>query len=471
MRTMLLRRPRVGVPGGATSVRPRRCCLHNSAWGRYTSALEKGLPPPLLGTLADCPFAHDTIVNRVPNAILARTVELNADVLDTESRRRLDALIETLNDGDRAPLTLPHDSAPDIDRWWAKHLEPMLSAELTWAQAPWFTSETLAYRHVLAATGFFDSARELCGYDVFAHEKLEGLRTSLPMLREMAERHEHEEAEAEAQRSSFGVLSSLIHMSLWGNQADASLWSAGAHPDLAGAGAVGGGDAAAGSSDSRLLVDDTAAACAALLGSKGGGRVVLCCDNSGMELVCDMLLARWLLARGVASHIELVVKPCPFYVSDATEADISQTVSALAGDECAALARLGHEVRQGLVSGRISVRSDHFWSSPLAVWEMPAQRREALRGAALVIVKGDLQYRKLLGNRHWPSDSSFAGIVHGDEVRPAFPAPLLSCRTLKAPIVVGLEDDVVRRLDEESRDWRIDGTRGTIHFVGLREGE
>ena len=61
--------------------------------------------------------------------------------------------------------------------------------------------------------------------------------------------------------------------------------------------------------------------------------------------------------------------------------------------------------------------------------------------------------------------------MHGDQVRPAFPAPLLSCRTLKAPIVVGLEDDVVRRLDEESRDWRIDGTRGTIHFVGLREGE
>ena len=34
------------------------------------------LPPPLLGTLADCPFAHDTVVNRVPNAILARTADL-----------------------------------------------------------------------------------------------------------------------------------------------------------------------------------------------------------------------------------------------------------------------------------------------------------------------------------------------------------------------------------------------------------
>ena len=128
---MLLRR-RGGVPA-ATSVRPRRCCLHNSTWGRYTSALEKGLPPPLLGPLADCPFAHATIVNRVPTAILARTVELNADVLDTESRRRLDALKDTLNDGDRAPLTLPHAAAPDIDRWWAKHLEPMLAAERTWA--------------------------------------------------------------------------------------------------------------------------------------------------------------------------------------------------------------------------------------------------------------------------------------------------------------------------------------------------
>jgi hypothetical protein len=67
-------------------------------------------------------------------AAQARTVELNADALCAPSRRRLDALIQALNDGDTAPLSLPADGARDVGTWWRDHLQPMLDRELTWTQ-------------------------------------------------------------------------------------------------------------------------------------------------------------------------------------------------------------------------------------------------------------------------------------------------------------------------------------------------
>ena len=93
-------------------------------------------------------------------------------------------------------------------------------------------------------------------------EKWEGLQSSLPRLREMAMRHEDAAEVGRVQRAGFSVLTSLLHMSLWGNQADSSLWAAGSHPDQV----VGGEEI----TNNRLLVDDSAAICATLLAGSGG---------------------------------------------------------------------------------------------------------------------------------------------------------------------------------------------------------
>jgi hypothetical protein len=432
------------------------------------------------------PFAHDTITNRLPLAILSRTVQLNAHELSrcAQSERSLQGLIETLVDGDNRRIALPEDGASDLVQWWEEHLEPMVASGMTWTQAPWFTSETLAYRHALAAIGYYDRTRPLYGHDLFGNEKWEGMSSSLPRLRELVAEHEHEAAIALERKAFFPVLISLLHASLWGNQADSSLWTAGAHPELAGGSPIGSD----GGSSGKVLVDDSAVVAAELLAgdARGRGRIVLVCDNSGMELVCDLLLARWLLSNGLASHIELLVKPCPFYVSDATCDDVHLTLSTLAADEHPALSRLGDDLLALSVTQKLSVREDEFWSSPLAGWEMPSKRRNSLETARLVIVKGDLQYRKLIGNRSWPATTPFDQIVSGvaeqcDQHRGemadfarGFPAPLLSMRTLKAPLVVGLQSSVVSRLDKTygsqgvDSDWRVQGTFGTIHYVPHR---
>ena len=49
-----------------------------------------------------------------------------------------------------------------------------------------------------------------------------------------------------------------------------------------------------------------------------------------------------------------------------------------------------------------------------------------LHTAALVVVKGDLNYRKLLADRHWPPTAPFAAAAH-----PFVAVPFVALRTLK----------------------------------------
>ncbi|MEV0611489.1 ARMT1-like domain-containing protein [Polymorphospora rubra] len=48
----------------------------------------------------------------------------------------------------------------------------------------------------------------------------------------------------------------------------------------------------------------------------------LVADNAGRELLADLVLVDHLLAAGLAERVTLHVKPYPYYVSDATTADV-----------------------------------------------------------------------------------------------------------------------------------------------------
>jgi len=55
---------------------------------------------------------------------------------------------------------------------------------------------------------------------------------------------------------------------------------------------------------------------------------------------------------------------------------------------------------------------------------MPADLRTELADAAVTILKGDLNYRRLVGDRHWPPTTPFAAVADH------FPSPVAGgCRT------------------------------------------
>jgi len=86
-----------------------------------------------------------------------------------------------------------------------------------------------------------------------------------------------------------------------------------------------------------------------------------------------------------------------------------------------------------------------------------------LLDSGLVIFKGDLNYRKLTGDAKWPTTTPFSeaiGPLHGK-------CALLSLRTCKADVVVGLEEGVAERLDGSADDkWRINGKYALISYDG-----
>jgi len=79
----------------------------------------------------------------------------------------------------------------------------------------------------------------------------------------------------------------------------------------------------------------------------------------------------------------------------------------------------------------------------------------------LQIVEGDLNYRKLVGDRQWPRQAtSFC-----ESLLQFNPAPLLSLRTLKCDVCVGLSAATVAKLDKENKDWMTNGQYAVIQYT------
>ncbi|GAB5367482.1 hypothetical protein AAMO2058_001234000 [Amorphochlora amoebiformis] len=327
----------------------------------------------------DCeyPFILDTLTNRVPNKIIARTIEYNKDTLTDDQVKRLEQIAQEMKDN--CEIRLIEDGALDAKEWNSL-LTPYADANAKWSDLPWLVWETYLYRRMLEASDYWSSR-----YDLFALEKSEGLKTS------------HDQVQQRMQVSSklggqwtWESFRTVLLLDLWGNQADASLFS------LDTIGSKGTQD------NDNLISDDSPKVWQALTRSEkisGNRKVVFFNDNAGLEIVSDLSLAHFLLKSGQVQTVEFKVKPYPFFVSDATPKDVEETIEYLkteAGEESRIV---GEELSTFLAQGKLKLIQEEFLASGLAMWEMPEALREELKTTTdLVIVKGDLMYRKLLGN-------------------------------------------------------------------------
>jgi predicted aconitase with swiveling domain/uncharacterized protein with ATP-grasp and redox domains len=394
-------------------------------------------PEPLRGNESGS-FAEDTLSRRLPG--IARQVLLEGD-WPPEAARRLQALADEMPHG-RVRL-LQDDEAPDAALWQA-YLPPYLGQ--TWLDAPWFALETYFFRRILEATGYFQDGLGK-GVDPYRSQKRRGLAGAAEALEPACTWLETtNQARAE-------TLGHLLHTAIWGNQADLSVW-----PE--------GGEKPERPSEEQLkahlLVDDSRGASAyldSLVESRGPGTTIFILDNSGIELAYDLLLADYLLERGLSRQVRFHAKPYPTYVSDVTIPDVGSTIDALAESAHPAVRRLAGRLREHLPAGRLTVQVDDFWLSPLAGWEMPEALHQELASTDLLISKGDANYRRWLGDRHWPFTTPFEAIL-------AYrPAPLLALRVLKSEIVIGLPPGLRQQMYQRDPTWLFDGRWGVIQFA------
>lgn len=368
-------------------------------------------------------FARRSMAERLPG-IFEEVLERNPDY-PPGIREDVQALRTAIVNDE--PLTLFDPPAPDFDLW-ARRSAPHEGE--TWLGTDWFFAETFAYRHLLAACRYWTTRR-----DPFRPYKKEELRSET--LRDTV-------GEALAAGGSLHErLGRRLLNCLWGNRMDLSMKSVLAQGTSA--------------KVEHLLANDIPEVVDHLLAGPPG-HVHLIMDNAGTEEAFDLALADLLLEEEIAQSVTLHVKMAPVLVSDVLGDDVYWLLDVI-DDYDGPLGRLSGRIGDDLREARLHVVPDFFWSADGTLREIPPRLEKAFRGAQLVVSKGDANYRRITNDALWPPAATL------EEAVGRFPAPLLALRTLKSDTLVGVDPDVIARLDREEEDWRTTGTYGVAQFA------
>ncbi|MEU3048206.1 ARMT1-like domain-containing protein, partial [Streptomyces sp. NPDC006984] len=168
-----------------------------------------------------------------------------------------------------------------------------------------------------------------------------------------------------------------------------------------------------------------------------------------------LVLIDHLLEHGHAEQVVLHVKHYPYYVSDAMTSDVVDCLRRLT-EAPGEASRIGGRLWKAMAAGSLEVRIHPYFCAPLPYEEMPEDLRKEFADAELTILKGDLNYRRLVGDRLWNPTVPFA------ERTAYFPGSVAALRTLKSDVIVGLEQGTLDALDRSGAAWRTSGTHGLV---------
>ncbi|HZQ09499.1 MAG TPA: damage-control phosphatase ARMT1 family protein [Anaerolineae bacterium] len=383
--------------------------------------------PPLLSTGDPNSFAQFTFKVRDPRILqdLEDAPWFSPDLKHAFKKFRLEILESVIQ-----PL---REDAPDTE-FWQTISKPYIGR--SWFDVPWYWAETFFYRRILEIVGYFQMGA-WHERDPFAPQKDAEL-----------------EPEAAPKRVS-QLLQSLpkdptlhfermLSAAMWGNRVDLSYnveRTVGRAERL---------------EDERanLLVDD-AVRVWNLFSSGKIKRLVYIADNAGTELALDLALIDWLFEIHRIEKVTLHLKPQPFYVSDAMPQDVEHTLAAFerANDDTRAIAK---RLRARLASDQFELRVHWFYPTPLHYFQAPDDLFALFRAADFIILKGDVNYRRVVGDAHWKPTIAFEYTTR------YFPTPFVNLRTMKSDVIVGLPPGKAEELTQVDREWRVNGKRGVI---------
>ncbi|KAG0203409.1 hypothetical protein BGX33_009132 [Mortierella sp. NVP41] len=220
--------------------------------------------------------------------------------------------------------------------------------------------------------------------------------------------------------------------------------------------------------------------------SMRNGRVDIILDNAGFELYVDFVFADYLVRAGFASEVVFHAKRIPWFVSDVMPFDFQWTLDQLHRPqpsssssyffnltdpiEQQALLDLGRKWQGYVDQGIWKVTSHEFWTSCYSFYHLPTLPSaqdlfKDMRQSDLWIFKGDLNYRKLVYDCKWPTTTPFTTAIgplgQGEERAEGVPT-VVSFRTCKADVVVGLAEGVEEKVDQVAPNWMVSGEYAVI---------
>lgn len=338
---------------------------------------------------------------------------------------------------------------------WNKMLQEIVPNNAFFS-AVWLYAECYVYRRLRS---IFEESRSLKDFDYFEHSKQHELEKSLPAIALVMKSVNEFNSVYRTPTEVGDFFIKMLKQDLWGNRNDLSITLGAETKDIR-TNPLNEID----NYNKDLLIDQTGEIWSCISVDKENKVVDLICDNGGFELLSDFILCDFIIHHKLAKKIRFRLKAIPWFISDATSKDFHEAIEELEKSDNAALAEAGRRFKSYLTSGQFELMSPHnFFTSPYEFYKMPKIAPElynSLSEAHLVIIKGDLNYRKLLADVNWPPTTVFRIALNH-----FLPSNLCSLRTVKADLICGLVTGQSEELWEKDVTWMISGQYGTIQFV------
>ncbi|XP_076873853.1 damage-control phosphatase ARMT1 [Brachyhypopomus gauderio] len=426
-------------------------------------------PPQSLSAIFEGSFAYLTVRDRMP-LILTKVIDTlhrnkskffdeHGEVGVEAEKRAISFLSKLRNELQTDKPVLPlTDGAEDVDHWnqYMQRQQGLMEDQqpVSWFKSPWLYMECYMYRRIQEALWL---SPPVADFDVFKESKTKSFFESQQATKSLCMYLKSNKKPLTEQFLTF------LQVSLWGNKCDLSI-SAGQDnfqktspidtlEDL----------------QRFILVDNSAEVWAVLMATQtsggtesNGAKVDIILDNAGFELVTDLVLADFIISAGLAKEVRFHGKSIPWFVSDVNKQDFNWTVMQTMASNHKETSACGVQWKRYLKEGVWSYHDHRFWTLPHAFWDMATEAPDlysSLQSSSLILFKGDLNYRKLTGDRNWEHTVPFGRALMGFH-----PAPLCSIRTLKANVQVGLQPGQAEKLTSQDPDWMTSGKYAVIQF-------
>lgn len=413
-------------------------------------------------------FAYYTIRDRLPVILthiidqLARDRDILAAEYGDDSREELKEIVGCLSQLKYELQTdkefrLIDESSPD-HKMWNNHIREMADKN-TYYSAIWLHAECYLYRRI---RNIFEVQSILQNYDYFQKQKENAFTSQCVPMKMIAKHIENHRILLKENREELEkYFVNLIKMNLWGNRCDLSI-SAGVESETSQdpIGAIKKLDPMILANDIERIwkcISDPSIAHSDVI-------IDFICDNSGYELFTDLCIADFMIEHNLAKCVRFYVKQLPWFISDVMPTDYLWTLRMLRTHTDENLSKLGQRCSDYLLDGRFKLMdATYFWTTGYSyerMKEIDECLYKTLSEAHLIVFKGDLNYRKLLGEMNWEPTTSFDVALQGFR-----PSNVCSLRTVKADLICGLKPGVAQKLNELNPQWMENGDYGVIQFA------
>ncbi|KAJ8679706.1 hypothetical protein QAD02_015493 [Eretmocerus hayati] len=407
-------------------------------------------------------FAYTTLKDRLP-VILTQIIDTLSRTKESIAEKYGESALEDVKQITGAISKLKNElvtnkilnsTQTQLDKAWQDKLSELDSQQSEphkWYDSIWLICECYMYRRVAQE---FMNSNLLKSYDPFEIQKQEAYFKSKESIAQLSRYTTNLTKINDLDPKD---LQRLIKLDLWGNKCDLSLSS----------GVVSAQESyleLLQSLDQDILADDSELICKHLCkkctDQSNDDIIDIVLDNSGYELFSDFCLAVFLTQKKIAKTIRFYVKQYPWFISDVTVNDFHWLIEEMLRSDNEDIKIFGGHCQGNLKNGSWRIEEEAFWTQPYDFSEMSSVDTvlySKLSQAKLVIFKGDLNYRKLLGDINWEYTTEYSRALRGFT-----PTNLLSLRTIKADLCVGLPEGKAESLKKEIPNWMETGRFGLI---------